>query len=107
MSSNMLTIEKMPCALTLLEQGMSVIQVDTDLKISKSIIYQLKHSVAQLPPSTIPRKKLGYGCFFGVGAVTARSDITSHLRIMSVLGEIFRGAPDALPIQFDAVHLRL
>ncbi|KAK8743380.1 hypothetical protein OTU49_001411 [Cherax quadricarinatus] len=48
-------------ALTLLKQGMSVISVATDLKVTRMAIYNFKKAAASLPPGTIPPRKVKSG----------------------------------------------
>nr|XP_053629089.1 uncharacterized protein LOC128686274 [Cherax quadricarinatus] len=48
-------------ALTLLEHGMSVISIATDLKVTRMAIYNLKKAAASLPPGTVPPRKVGSG----------------------------------------------
>ncbi|KAK8726960.1 hypothetical protein OTU49_010162 [Cherax quadricarinatus] len=44
-------------ALTLLEQGMSVISIVADLKVSRKAIYNLMKAAASLPPGTVPPRR--------------------------------------------------
>ena len=48
-------------ALTLLEQGVSVIRVAAELQVTRMTVYRLKKAGDALPPGTTPRRKKGSG----------------------------------------------
>ena len=48
-------------AIALLDQGMSVIRVAADLKVSRQAIYRVREAAATLPPGTTPPRKPGSG----------------------------------------------
>lgn len=56
-----LTIGEKTRALTLLEQGMSVIRVAEVLKVTRTSVYNLKKAAAAVPPGTTPPRKEGSG----------------------------------------------
>lgn len=61
MGRNKLTMEEKSRALTLLEQGWSVIRVAADLKVTRRVIYNLKQAASGVSPGTIPPRKKGSG----------------------------------------------
>ena len=54
-------MEEKTRAITLLEQGWSVIRVAVDLKVTRRVVYNLKKAAASVPPGTIPPRKKGSG----------------------------------------------
>ena len=61
MGRNKLTMEEKSRALTLLEQGWSVIRVAADLKVTRRVIYNMKQAASGVPPGTTPPRKKGSG----------------------------------------------
>ena len=61
MGRKKLQIDETTRALTFLEQGMSVIRVAADLKVSKQEIYDLKRAAVSLPNGVTQKRKVGSG----------------------------------------------
>ena len=61
MVKNQLSLEKKSRALTLLEQGVSVIRVAAELQVTRMTVYCLKKADDALFPGTTQRRKEGSG----------------------------------------------
>lgn len=80
MGRKKLQIEEKTRALTLLEQGMSVIRVAADLKVSRQAIYDLKRAAVSLPNGVAPKRKVGSG---GQKKTTTRTDSVLRREVMT------------------------
>lgn len=61
MGRTKLSMEEKSRAIALLDHGMSVIRVSTDLKVSRQAIYRVRDATATVPPGTTPPRKPGSG----------------------------------------------
>ena len=79
MGRKKLSIKEKSRAMTMLQHGVSVSCVAADLQVSRTAIYELKRTAAQLPPGTTPHRKVGTG---SKKKTTARTDALIRQDVM-------------------------
>ena len=73
-------MEEKSRALALLGQGMSVINVAADIKVTRPVIYALKAAAANLPVGRTPERKRGSGA---PKKTSPRTDAVLRREVMS------------------------